>query len=214
MPGDGGFRSLAEGGLAAVPGTKGDETAEPVSELEAACKDVFRSSLKVDGCQRGLRQVVQGLERDITQVVFLVDSCEEKKYKEVVNALCKEKNVPVITIPTREKLGEWARLCEFKKDGTAKNIVKTSCASITDFGQDENAAQRFMLKIQGGGEPPPVEAEAAASLSAMGPQANRMDSFIPSLFALAFVMLALVGLKKFRKSRKPSQGLHDSLMSA
>ena len=41
--------------------------------------------------------------------------------------------------PSREQLGEWVGLCKIDADGNAKNVVPTSCAVVTEFGEDHHA---------------------------------------------------------------------------
>lgn len=51
-------------------------------------------------------------------------------------------------------------------------------------------------------------------LSTEKPRDNHIEDFIPAVFAVAFLMLTLTGLKKFRRFQKPGRRVQESLMDA
>mmetsp|Transcript_17707 Transcript_17707/g.20468 ORF Transcript_17707/g.20468 Transcript_17707/m.20468 type:complete len:121 (+) Transcript_17707:76-438(+) len=102
------------------------EKEEEVTDLNGAVRGVLKRALQVDGVIRGLHEVAKHVEQCKAQVVFLAESCNEATYKKLVQALCLEKNVPVVDVPDNKSLGEWAGLCKIDKDGLPRKVVGTS----------------------------------------------------------------------------------------
>jgi small subunit ribosomal protein S12e len=87
---------------------------------------------------RGLHEVCKSLEcKESPALCILADDCSEDKYKKFVEALCKEKSVPLYRIPSRAQLGEWVGLCKFDQTGKARNIIGCSSAVIKKFQEDK-----------------------------------------------------------------------------
>jgi small subunit ribosomal protein S12e len=70
------------------------------------------------------------------RLAILAQDCDEASYKKVVKALALEKGVPLVEIALAEQLGEWCGLCKIDREGKPRKIVSTSCAVISDFGED------------------------------------------------------------------------------
>uniref|UniRef100_A0A7S3W380 40S ribosomal protein S12 n=2 Tax=Strombidinopsis acuminata TaxID=141414 RepID=A0A7S3W380_9SPIT len=121
---------------------------EEVTDLMGAVKKVLKHALMVDGAIRGLHEVAKYVDAGKAQVVFLAESCNEPAYKKLVQALCLEKNVPLIDVPDNKSLGEWAGLCKIDKDGLPRKVVGASCVCVTDFGE-EGQAYEYMMNYLG-----------------------------------------------------------------
>ena len=61
---------------------------------------------------------------------ILADNCDEPQYKKLVQALCQEHHIPLITVDSNKKLGEWSGLCKIDKDGKARKVVGCSCVVV------------------------------------------------------------------------------------
>lgn len=74
----------------------------------------------------------------------MADNCDNKDYKNLVTALCAEKGVKIFKVSNREALGEWAGLCKYDFDGTARKVIKCSCVVITNTDEESAAFKRVI----------------------------------------------------------------------
>mmetsp|Transcript_29411 Transcript_29411/g.53970 ORF Transcript_29411/g.53970 Transcript_29411/m.53970 type:complete len:139 (-) Transcript_29411:153-569(-) len=114
--------------------------AEPMS-VDDAIQAVLKKALSHDGLVRGLHEVVRALEKGQAQLTFLAEDSDQPEYKKLVEALCKERSVPLISIPARKQLGQFCGLCKVDDSGEARKVVNCTAAVITDFGSDSEALQ-------------------------------------------------------------------------
>jgi len=112
-----------------------DVPKEPL-DLNSALQMVLKKSLAHDGLARGLHEVVREIEREGAQLVVLSENCDQGDYKKLIEALCHEKNVNLMTVPDKMQLGEWCGLCKIDAEGNATAVVKCSAAAIRDFGEE------------------------------------------------------------------------------
>ena len=85
----------------------------------------------------------------------LAKDCENEEYKKLIRALCAEGEVPVIMVDAGKDLGAWCGLAKLDDDGSVKKAVRTSCAVITDFGEETRALTvllDYLQKTSDGGE--------------------------------------------------------------
>lgn len=100
--------------------------------------------LLVDLLDRALKAVEHGDAR----VAFVAQDCDEAKISEVVVAVCNEKGVKLVNIPSRSKLGEWVGLAKLDEDGEVRKTCKCTFACITDYGIQSPALDRFQEHIK------------------------------------------------------------------
>lgn len=93
----------------------------------AVCQEILRHSSR-----HSLRLLLQGE----AQLCILAEDCNQPDYKKLIEALCAEHNVNLISVPENKQLGEWAGLCKLDSEGTARKVVGCSCAVITDYGEE------------------------------------------------------------------------------
>ena len=60
------------------------------------------------GVEKGIKEVVQALERGEAQLGILAEDCNHEDYVKLITALTAEKGVYLIKVPERAKLGDWA----------------------------------------------------------------------------------------------------------
>jgi small subunit ribosomal protein S12e len=69
----------------------------------------------------------------------LVETCTEKEYIKLVEALCCEHTIQLIKVSDAKKLGEWAGLCKIDREGNPRKVVGCSCVVVKDYGEDSEA---------------------------------------------------------------------------
>ncbi|RKP26767.1 40S ribosomal protein S12 [Syncephalis pseudoplumigaleata] len=107
--------------------------------VEDALQDVLKRSVAHDGLIRGLRQCAKALDRRQAHLCVLVESCTEKEYVKLIEALCAEHNINLIKVGDGKKLGEWVGLCKIDREGNPRKVVNCSCAVIRDYGEESEA---------------------------------------------------------------------------
>jgi len=108
-------------------------------DLHTALKIVLKKARANDGLCRGLHEATRAIEKGEAQLAVLAANCEEADYKKLIEALCSQHNVNLITVPENKALGEWCGLCKLDEEGQARKVVGCSCAVITDFGEESEA---------------------------------------------------------------------------
>lgn len=73
-----------------------------------------------------------------------MESCTEKEYIKLVEALCHEHSINLIKVQDAKKLGEWVGLCKIDREGNARKIVGCSCVVVKDYGEAESEAMNIL----------------------------------------------------------------------
>src|SRR3546814_12304531 len=82
---------------------------------------------------------VKALDRGAARLCCLAKDGDEAEYTRLVQALCEENGVDLIMVDSGKELGEWCGLVKYDADGSARKAVRTSCAVVTDFGEETAA---------------------------------------------------------------------------
>lgn len=125
----------SEGDVAQVQEVSVDSPAAPIT-VEDALRVVLKTAIRHDGITRGLRESVKALDRKDAHLCVLAESCDEKEYVRLIEALCAEHQISLIKVPDGKKLGEWTGLCKIDKNGVAQKVVNCSVAVVRDFGEE------------------------------------------------------------------------------
>jgi len=123
-----------------VPETTTAE-AVPAGEMDVmtALQLVLKKSLAHHGLARGLREACKAVESRSAQLAVMAQDCDQPDYSKLVQALCSEANVSLITVPASKTLGEWCGLCKLDAEGLARKVVGCSFVVIKDYGEESEA---------------------------------------------------------------------------
>uniref|UniRef100_A0A6S8IGQ0 40S ribosomal protein S12 n=3 Tax=Eukaryota TaxID=2759 RepID=A0A6S8IGQ0_DUNTE len=121
--------------------------ATPVVEVEAnvpkeamdintAVRVMLKKAMQHDGLARGLHEAARAVEKGWAQLCILAEDTDSPDYKKLIEGLCAEQNVNLISVPTKMQLGEMAGLCRIDAEGNPQKVVACSCAVVTDYGEE------------------------------------------------------------------------------
>ena len=116
--------------------------------VEEALSIVLRKSIEVNGLVRGLSEVARALDRRTAHLCILAEDCEDLGYKKLIQGLCRQNNIDIITVNERSKLAEWAGLVKRDRAGNVKKTFKCSCVAVRDFGERSKALDMLLDKLK------------------------------------------------------------------
>ncbi|CAK0782898.1 hypothetical protein CVIRNUC_006093 [Coccomyxa viridis] len=122
----------------------GEAEAKPVApavpdepmDVNTAVQNVLKKALAYDGLARGLHETARALDRGEGQLCVLAEDCDQPDYKKLVEALCSEHNVNLLSVPEAKQLGQWAGLCKIDAEGEARKVVGCSSVVVTNWGEE------------------------------------------------------------------------------
>jgi small subunit ribosomal protein S12e len=118
------------------------------NDVEDALRIVLRKSLEANGLVRGLSEVARALDRRTAHLCILAEDCEDPQYKKLIEALCRQNNIDIITVKQRSELATWAGLAKVSRDGSVKKVFKCSSVAICDFGERTKALDLLLEKLK------------------------------------------------------------------
>ncbi|MEW5301140.1 MAG: hypothetical protein WDW36_004019 [Sanguina aurantia] len=89
---------------------------EPM-DINTAVQMVLKKALAHDGLSRGLHEACRAIEKGQAQLAILAEDCNQPDYKKLIEALCAEHNVSLLSVPENKCLGQWAGLCKIDAEG-------------------------------------------------------------------------------------------------
>ena len=111
-------------------------------------KQVLEKAMIHGGLKKGLHECTKALDRRTARLCCLSKDCENEEYKKLVKGLCSEGEVHVVMVESGKDLGAWCGLAKLDDDGSIKKAVRTSCAVITDFGEETRALSVLLDYLQ------------------------------------------------------------------
>jgi len=119
----------------------------PMSVLDAL-KEVLKKALIHDGLKKGLHECAKALDMRSARLCCLAKDCENEEYKKLIRALCAETEVFVLMVDSGKDLGAMCGLAKLDDDGSVKKAVRTSCAVITEYGEETRALTVLLDYLQ------------------------------------------------------------------
>ncbi|KAI5084030.1 hypothetical protein GOP47_0000199 [Adiantum capillus-veneris] len=122
----------------------------PSLDILTGLQIVLKKALAHDGLARGLHEAAKAIEKRTAQLCVLAEDCNLPEYSKLVQVLCSEHNVKLISVPSALQLGAWAGLCKLDSEGKPRRVVRCSCVVIKDYGEESeglNVVQEY-LKTQ------------------------------------------------------------------
>jgi len=109
---------------------------------------VLEKAMIHGGLKKGLHECTKALDRRTARLCCLSKDCENEEYKKLIKGLCSEGEVHVVMVESGKDLGAWCGLAKLDDDGSIKKAVRTSCAVITDFGEETRALAVLLDYLQ------------------------------------------------------------------
>jgi small subunit ribosomal protein S12e len=109
---------------------------------------VLQKAMIHGGLKKGLHECAKALDRRTARLCCLSKNCENEEYKKLIKGLCAEGEVHVVMVDDGKDLGAWCGLAKLDDDGSIKKAVRTSCAVITDFGEETRALSVLLDYLQ------------------------------------------------------------------
>merc|ERR1712100_385460 len=120
---------------------------EPL-DLMSALQMVLKKSMACHSLLRGLHEVARTIEKGEAQLVVLAQDCDNGDYVKLVEGLCKEKSISLLKVPKKSQLGEWCGLCKIDAEGNPTKVVNSSCAAVTDYGEETEGLAVLMEHLK------------------------------------------------------------------
>ena len=105
-------------------------------DFETALRKVLKSALIHDGLSRGLHETTKALDKRQALLCILAENCDEAAYKKLVQALCQEHQIPLLTVLDNMQLGKYSGLCKLDAEGNERKVVRCSSVVIRDWGKE------------------------------------------------------------------------------
>jgi large subunit ribosomal protein L7Ae len=107
-----------------------DIDAEVSKEVLDKAYEAIEIAKKTGKLKKGANEATKSVERGVAKIVFVAKDTNPKEIIMHLPMLCKEKEIPLIPVPTKEELGAAAGLSvpttciAIIKEGDAKDLIK------------------------------------------------------------------------------------------
>merc|ERR1719220_2532184 len=122
--------------VAAVSAPVADDLGAGRMDLETALREVLKTALIHNGLHRGLHETTKALDKRKALLCILAENCDEAAYKKLIQALCQEHQIPLLTVPDHMQLGKYAGLCKLDAEGNERKVVRCSSVVVRDWGKE------------------------------------------------------------------------------
>eukprot|EP00210_Caulerpa_lentillifera_P001557 g1495.t1 len=133
------------------PEASGPGVSDGSMDINTAVQEVLKIALVHDGLRRGLKEVLKTIEAGEAQLCILAQDNNQPDYKKLIEAICTEKDVDLISVASAKQLGEWAGLCKIDAEGNARRVVACGCCVIRDYGKESTGLEVLQDYLKGSG---------------------------------------------------------------
>ena len=116
-------------------------------ERTAALQRIVKLSLHQSILAKGIHEVCKAIESKKAKFCILAENCNEASYKTLVQALCKENDVPLVLLPEAETLGEWIGICKRDSQNTIRKKRKCSSVVIREFPDELTEDEKRIIEL-------------------------------------------------------------------
>ena len=115
------------------------------TDLNQNLQEVIKNAKFEDNLAKGLHEVCKALEsKDTPKLCLLAKDCGEKKYKDIITGLCKEKKVPLHEVDSKTTLGVWVGLCKYDAEQNPRKVRGCSSVVIRNYSNNDDAAKNII----------------------------------------------------------------------
>eukprot|EP00828_Plagiopyla_frontata_P029536 TRINITY_DN381_c0_g2_i8.p3 TRINITY_DN381_c0_g2~~TRINITY_DN381_c0_g2_i8.p3 ORF type:complete len:121 (-),score=27.33 TRINITY_DN381_c0_g2_i8:34-396(-) len=101
-------------------------------DYQKLLKNVVIGCLKKGLLCKGLHEVCKAIEAKQARFAILANNCDEQHYKMLIQALCKENNVKLLTVQDQGVLAEWIGICKLDATQQVRNCLLYTSPSPRD----------------------------------------------------------------------------------
>lgn len=103
---------------------------DSITSIEEALERLCRAANAENGIAIGTNCAIKALEGKKPFVCLLADDADEP-IKELVTLVAQDKNVPVVAVESKSKLGFYAGLCQMDSEGQPRKV--RDCATVVVY---------------------------------------------------------------------------------
>ena len=111
---------------------------EVPKELSAKALEAVTTAKATGKIRKGVNEATKAIERGNAKLVVIAENVQPLEVLMHIPLVCEEKDVPYITVPTKEELGKAAGL-----------TVPTSAIAITEEGEAKRLVEEIATKAAG-----------------------------------------------------------------
>lgn len=110
-------------------------------DLQEKALEIIETAKKSGKIKKGANEVTKVVERGVAKLVVLAENTNPVEIVAHLPVLCKEKNIPCVTVSTKEDLGASAGVgvgttsVAVVQDGEAKNLIKDLAEKLSKIAK-------------------------------------------------------------------------------
>ncbi|VDM00926.1 unnamed protein product [Schistocephalus solidus] len=108
-------------------------------DLNSAVREVLKNATAANGLTCGLHECTKAIVQRKAICCFLAESCNEAAYSSLIEALCREQEIPLISM---------AGLCKLDRQGLPRKVVASSCIVVKDIGEESRGWKYLVDKYR------------------------------------------------------------------